>query len=137
MSVINQNHTEEAEALMAYLDGELQAERAVETASHLERCPECQKLAAELQDVSQMLLSWQVETSELELGEQIDSAFDQREHEKHDGFSSKRKSQMSLLRPRLLWAGGVAAVAVIVVAISMPNLLRNRPAADRAFGHSA
>jgi hypothetical protein len=131
------NHPVEYPELMAYLDGELQAERAAETASHLERCPECQKLAAELREVSQMLMSWQVEESELKLTEQIDAAFEQREQEKLHGFNSKRKLQKSFLSTRLLWAGGLAAVAVLVIAISTPHLHLSRSVGEGAFQHSA
>ena len=57
------NHPIEQDELMAYLDGELEARRAAEAAAHLKQCSECQKLAEELQEVSQMLVAWQVEPS--------------------------------------------------------------------------
>jgi len=46
---------------MAYLDGELPADRAGMAAGHLERCLECQELAADLQTVSRRMMDWQVE----------------------------------------------------------------------------
>lgn len=46
---------------MAYLDGELPATRAAEAMTHLERCVECQKLAADLRRVSQEMSAWEVE----------------------------------------------------------------------------
>ena len=46
---------------MAYLDGELSAERAAEAMTHLERCGDCQKLAEDLRRVSQEMAGWQVE----------------------------------------------------------------------------
>jgi hypothetical protein len=55
------NHPIEQEELMAYLDGELPVDRAGVAAGHLERCRECQSLAADLQAVSRRLLEWQVE----------------------------------------------------------------------------
>jgi anti-sigma factor RsiW len=54
-------HTIEPEEMMAYLDGELPAARAAEAMTHLERCAECQRLAADLRRVSQEMTAWQVE----------------------------------------------------------------------------
>jgi hypothetical protein len=50
----------EPEEIMAYLDGELPSGRAAETMIHLERCAECQKLAADLQRASREMTAWQV-----------------------------------------------------------------------------
>jgi hypothetical protein len=57
------NHPIEPAEMMAYLDGELPIHRAAAAAAHLERCSECQALAADMRAVSQSLLSWQVESS--------------------------------------------------------------------------
>ncbi len=54
-------HAVEPEEMMAYLDGELPATRAAEAMNHLERCPDCQKLAADLRRVSQEMAAWQIE----------------------------------------------------------------------------
>jgi hypothetical protein len=51
------------EELMAYLDGELAADRAVGAASHLEQCAGCRELADGLRTVSQTLPAWEVEAS--------------------------------------------------------------------------
>ncbi|MGA7234948.1 MAG: DUF4349 domain-containing protein [Bryobacteraceae bacterium] len=54
-------HAIEPEEMMAYLDGELPAALAAEAMTHLERCVRCQKLAADLQRVSQEMATWEVE----------------------------------------------------------------------------
>jgi hypothetical protein len=54
-------HAIEPEELMAYLDGELASGRAAEAMTHLDRCPECQRLVGDLRRVSQELSAWQVE----------------------------------------------------------------------------
>jgi hypothetical protein len=54
-------HAIEPEELMAYLDGELAPGRAAEAMTHLDRCPDCQRLAGDLRRVSQELSAWQVE----------------------------------------------------------------------------
>jgi anti-sigma factor RsiW len=56
-------HAIEPEEIMAYLDGELAPGRAAEAMTHLDRCPECQRLVADLRRVSQELTVWQVETA--------------------------------------------------------------------------
>src|SRR4051812_24626401 len=56
------NHPLEPEELMAYLDGELTADRAARAADHLRGCHECQEIAADLRGVSDRLLEWRVET---------------------------------------------------------------------------
>jgi len=58
-------HTIQPDELMAYLDGELPAERATFAASHLGTCAECQRLAADLRDLSDRMAAWQVEVSVL------------------------------------------------------------------------
>src|ERR1700678_160268 len=54
-------HAIEPEEIMAYLDGELASGRAAEAMTHLDRCPECQRLVGDLRRVSQELTAWQVE----------------------------------------------------------------------------
>src|SRR5690348_9130355 len=71
-------HPIEQEELMAYLDGELPPGRASEALSHLELCPECQTLAADLRGVSQELMAWEVESPEVGIPSQIDAALGQR-----------------------------------------------------------
>jgi Domain of unknown function (DUF4349)/Putative zinc-finger len=56
----SRHHPIEAEALMAYLDGELATEQATAAANHLETCMECQQLTAELHGVSQAVNMWEV-----------------------------------------------------------------------------
>jgi anti-sigma factor RsiW len=121
-----QNHIVEPEELMAYLDGELPAKQAASTAAHLEHCHECQTLAAELKEVSEMLAGWEVEGSETELGEEVSAALDKREPE-----TLRLKDQAvwrSLLNPRLwprpVW--GLAAVGLVLFVIVTPNLMLHR-----------
>jgi hypothetical protein len=60
------NHPIEPEELMAYLDGELPADRAAVAAFHLETCEECQRATDDFRGVSMRLSTWQVEPSALE-----------------------------------------------------------------------
>jgi hypothetical protein len=121
------NHPIEQDELMAYLDGELEAARAADAASHLKQCPECQKLAAELQEVSQMMMAWQVEETESELGGEVTAALEKREHEKPAGPGRDLKTRLSLFSGRrLLWAGGLAASILLVFAVVTSNVMGPR-----------
>jgi hypothetical protein len=118
-------HPIEQDELMAYLDGELEVRRAAEAASHLKQCQECQKLAAELQEVSQMLMSWRVQETEPEPGEPLISALETREKEKPSGIGRDRKLLTSFLKGRrLMWAGGLAALALLIFGISISTFVR-------------
>ena len=57
-------HPIEPEEVMAYLDGELAADRAAIAAAHLGECAECQGLVAELRNISQNLNTWKVDPPE-------------------------------------------------------------------------
>jgi len=60
-------HPVEQEEVMAFLDGELPSDRTALVAAHLEECRECQRLAAELRDVSRRLTALQVGPSAVRL----------------------------------------------------------------------
>jgi len=97
------NHPVEPEELMAYLDGELPPDRAVSAAAHLERCPECQRLAGDLQGVSRKLMGWQVAPSSTGIAPRVSAALAERTHER----PGTRRVQ--------LWAWGFAAAALVLV----------------------
>jgi len=112
------NHPIEREELMAFLDGELAADRASVTASHLESCQECQKLAADFQDLSQEFAGWQVEPSSPALANNIAAALD-----KH---SSQPRRTFFLRRQTWAWAGGLGVVALAAVVLVQPMLIPHR-----------
>jgi hypothetical protein len=60
-------HPVEQEEVMAFLDGELAADRAAVVARHLEECGECGRLAGELRGVSGRLAGWEVERPRVRL----------------------------------------------------------------------
>src|SRR5215472_2086575 len=127
------NHPIQQEQLMAYLDGELEAARAAEAAAHLKQCPECQKLAAELQEVSQMLMAWQVDETEAEPGSEVTSALEERQRQPQSQEERERISPLSFLsRRRLAWGVGLAALVLLVLGVSIPNLLRSGKAANES-----
>src|SRR5262249_51022305 len=120
------NHLIEPEELMAYLDGELATERAVEAAAHLERCAECQELAAEMRKMSQEMMAGKVE--ELEPANEMPIAILaalQDVPKKPKKIVRQRGWRMLLTRRGMAWAGGgVGALffAVFLIAFSVSRL---------------
>ncbi len=103
-------HPIEQEELMAYLDGELPANEATKTLSHLELCPECQALAADFRGISQDLMAWEVEVPEagisLEIKNALAECFQPREAVKVSWPRLKNR----VMTRRWIWAGTLAIV---------------------------
>src|SRR6202041_3690731 len=57
----NAQHAFDAEEVMAYLDGELEARRAAALAAHLVSCSECQEVAQGFRALSERMPSFEVE----------------------------------------------------------------------------
>ena len=127
-------HPVEQEQVMAYLDGELSAERAASVAVHLEQCAECRVLAEELRLVSRRVATWQVEPPPARLAEHVTAALAERSQEGPEGITAAKwkfsaaepTPRRPLLRRWVLGFAGVSVVLLFAVAISIPNLLRSR-----------
>ena len=136
-------HAFEAEEVMAYLDGELEPQRAAMLASHLEHCAECQSVGRELRTVSSRMLDFEIEpmpasvtavvVAELRAPKKPEPAralgFRQRVWAKWHELATNRK----------VW-GFAAAFAVVAMAIaigSLPTLFRAHEANQRVSELSA
>jgi hypothetical protein len=118
-------HPIEQEELMAYLDGELATERAVEAAAHMEHCAECQGLAADLRKLSQEMMAWEVEAAGSEgMSTDIVVALEKKDKGPRKKVASRWSWRTLFTMRRLAWAGGGAA-CVLLAAIFY---LRNPPA---------
>jgi Domain of unknown function (DUF4349)/Putative zinc-finger len=118
-------HPIEPEELMAYLDGELAADRAAEAANHLGECAECQGLVAELRSVSHSLKTWKVEPPESGTPPAIETALAENRPESRQVSPPHRRSWREVLGQRwaaVAWAGAVAAI--LLLAVGMPTLQR-------------
>jgi hypothetical protein len=111
-------HLVQAEELQAYLDRELAPARQAEVDRHVRECQECSAMIADLKRVSTTLQRWQVESAPATLRPPI-----VKEEKPQPGFRWGRLA---------LGLSGAAAVLLLLVAVSIPNLLRSRMAADRA-----
>jgi uncharacterized protein DUF4349/putative zinc finger protein len=107
------------EELMAYLDGELTANRATATAAHLGECAECQSIVAGFRGVSQILKTWKATPPGSEMPPVITTALAESRPEPNSVSPAQRKWR-EIFGPRwatVAWAGGVAAVLVVVGAL--------------------
>jgi anti-sigma factor RsiW len=110
-------HPIEPEELMAYLDGELAADRATATAAHLGECAECQGLVAELRSVSHSLKTWKVEPPESETPPAIETAPAENRPESRQVSPAHRRRLRDVLGQRwaaLAWVGGVSAILLVM-----------------------
>ena len=126
---------------MAYLDGELPVERASALAAHLDECSECQALSKEFRAVSERLTAWQVDPSPARLSEKVAQATQEAAWQKKpESARPLFKSGEGARRPFLRWAVALSAAGaalVLLFAISIPNLLRSRQAANQNAGARA
>jgi len=108
---------------MAYFDGELLLDRASATAAHLRQCPDCQRLAADLQGLSQRLMAWQVDSPGPRVSDGIAAALDERARKPVAAARNGRRSWR--LAP---WLWGVAAASVLLVFASLPRVVMHKAA---------
>lgn len=122
-------HPIEQEELMAYLDGELEAERASIAATHLERCKECQKLVADLREVSQKLMEWELPLPGSQVPPELTAALEEdKQPERQKSFSLRaRTSWREILKTRRYWgySAAGAALGIILILITAPRLRRD------------
>jgi len=134
-------HPFEQAEVMAYLDGEISADRASEIAQHMQQCAECEELAAGFRDLSRELSAWEIETSPERLTNEMNAEFAAaaRMQPKQTPSAPVKLTPIerwiapihSLRGRPWVWAGaGAFAIALLVVAaVAVPNFLRARPAA--------
>ncbi len=123
-------HPFEQEEVMAYLDGELSANRATGVAVHLRECPECAALAEQMRDVSLHLLNWSVEPAPARLTRNLEAA--RADHAlaketKRAGFAGWLTEKIPSFKNRwVLGATSAAAVGVLLFALALPTRRREQ-----------
>ncbi len=120
-------HPVEQEELMAYLDGEIPVKRAAAVATHIEECADCQAVARELRSLAEQLAAWQVKPAPASLAERVIAALHARPKEGH--ATPKRR-----LLPGWVWAFAAGSAGLLLLlAVSIPNLLKSRMAVERGI----
>jgi hypothetical protein len=121
----NAQHAFEAEEVMAYLDGELEARRAAALAAHLVSCSECQEVAQGFRALSERMLSFEVEHPSGWMNENVLAALDA---DKSSSVSSAKdvpvhKGWMwpGLFSHPRVWAIAGAAIVIALVVVGIPG----------------
>jgi anti-sigma factor RsiW len=121
-------HEIEREEVMAYLDGELEASRALSVRAHLDQCAECRALSDELRDVSSGLAEWEVEPAPATLVAPAIGPSGHRAVGLLKGFTDRLASS------RFRWSlVGATVLGLAVVAVTWDGLAR-RSSGDRVGG---
>ncbi len=132
----NAQHAFDAEEVMAYLDGELEARRAAALAAHLVSCGECQEVAQGFRALSERMLSFEVEHPSPGMNETVLAALDSSNSQKKTIASGSEQSKSwnwrrVFARPYVWAFAGLGLVALLAV-VSIPNFFRARQAAELA-----
>jgi hypothetical protein len=120
------------EEIMAFVDGQLSADRAQLFSSHFGECAECSTLAAELRALSSQMTAWEVEPIPGSLSARVKSAVVGETKE------VVRPLGAVLIRRRIPVLGAALKVAsvfaglLLLFVLTVPNLLRSRMAANEA-----
>ena len=121
-------HPFEREEVMAYLDGELSADRAVSVALHLRECTECAELVEQMRNVSVQLSNWSVEPAPATLTKNLEAA--RAEHpiakvRNPRGFIGRLTERFPLFVNRWVWgAAGAAALVILLLGIRLQTVQR-------------
>ena len=129
------------EEVMAYLDGELEPQRATALAAHLQHCAACQEVAQGFRALSEKMLEFDVEPPSVHMNETVLAALDSAKLPTTAGVqhAADRKSwnwRHLFARPRN-WAIVSAVTVVAVAAVAIPSLFREHsiPMNGPSFGH--
>ncbi len=125
-------HPIEPQELMAYLDGELPAERAGVTAEHLERCAECQELAAQLGGVRQRLLNWRIETPDQQVARSVAAALAE-SAAKTPGAVRRAWWEGVRRRAASPWVWAPACLVLVMMVVSGPTMMNRRKEASQSL----
>jgi hypothetical protein len=121
-------HAFEAEEVMAYLDGELEARRAAELAAHLVSCSECQEVAQGFRALSERMLSFEVERPSAAMNAKVLAALDSSTSANQARTSRALdhgawNGRPMLARPRN-WAIACVVAVVVTLALAIPHTRR-------------
>jgi hypothetical protein len=118
------SHPIEPEELMAYLDGELTADRAAATAVHLNECADCQRLVAEFRGISRDLNAWKVELADSATPPAIPAALGQKRPESRITSPARQRSWRQVLGQHWPTFALGAVATILLLTVGMPNLQR-------------
>jgi hypothetical protein len=121
-------HAVTAEEIMAFLDGELSAPDAQIVAAHLDTCAECSRVAGQFRKASQELKCWTAPGPALSWDSFVLRAAGAASGGSIHSANAQIRAKSWTWKQWALAGGGTAALLLLVLAFSMPNLLRSRQA---------
>jgi hypothetical protein len=120
------------EEIMAFVDGELSADRAPYLAAHLDQCAECSTLATDLRGLSRQMTGWQVEIIPEGLSGRVIAATAKKFTKAEPLPGSVLKARRSQTLKLVVGLASGFAVLLLLLTMVTPNLLRSRMAANEA-----
>jgi hypothetical protein len=133
-------HPYQQEEVMAYLDGELSADRAAGVAAHLRECAGCAELVEQMRGVSVHLTNWSVDPAPASLTANLRTARSapaSTKQNKPKGIAAWLDGKLAPLRGRWAWGvGSAVAVAALLLVIGRLNAPR-MPMAREVSGLNA
>jgi hypothetical protein len=132
-------HAFDAEQIMAYLDGELEPQRAAALAAHLAACGECQEVAKGFRAVSERMMNFEVESVTPQMGktvlEALSSAGISRTTAQTGGYKKQGRLWRLLSKP-YVWGFAGAFVVLAILVIGIPITHRSNQAVRRTVALS-
>ncbi len=120
---------------MAYLDGEIPADRAAEIAQHMQQCAECQAMAAAFRNLSREMSAWEIHPSPARLTESVLKAGDDRQAGKAKNVTKNKLARLwdwrGVAASPYVWAFACILVTVLIVGKSSFVALRNNSQVTR------
>jgi len=120
------------EELMAFLDGELPADKTQSVFAHIEQCAECTALAAEFRSTANTLSNWQVGKPSALFEQHVLNTIENTKEPAATRLPWLRGFQLAFSRP-LPWALGCIVFALLIAV----QLMSQRPQLEGWMGRSA
>jgi len=123
------------EEVMAFLDGELSAERSQSFSTHVEACSECREVVASLRSTSHSLSNWTAGIVPSHLEKWVLDRSIATSNVSEKGFLSKL-GRVSRLPPALAFAAAAVAFVLILIARNAPQYNRMASPPRRAVDYA-
>jgi type IV pilus assembly protein PilA len=124
-------HGVSPEEIMALADGELRPELADPVFAHIASCPECREIAQHLEESRHVFAAWAIEDIPRATADKIEQELSSLAGA-WNGPKAMRGFLLEDCKRYALVFGSAGFVILFLIAISVPNLLRSRFAANEA-----
>jgi len=122
------------EEVMAFLDGELSADRAQSLSAHLDQCTECHEIVSSLSNASKSLSNWTVPAVPARLENRILDRSHAASNLSEEGFISKLR-RFSRLSPALALTAAAFVFVLILIGMSAGRFEKSASAPRREMDY--